>query len=250
MNKNIPETDIYQILRTGKLNKIIRHYKVIVRNNYNSSVDKKIKSKNNIETTIYKYKDALSQDTDNYEDENIKMYDSINLNNFYKDETSVIKECNETINNDDHDNNKPRIFQGKHYNSINEIKNDINDLLQLASDNYVNYIINGNETVQGIIDGEGNLMDNSEITNSEDTFSNDIEELIEELNSENKSSLYIRLGANKSEQTELIERILSFNKNGLYDIELALNDGLPIFNDNKAYSNKKYEILKSKFETE
>lgn len=256
MNNNAFENDIYQLLKTSessdpnKIDKIIRHYKVIIRNNYNNevSVVKYIKDNNGkvikynkdiypdiTENDIIAYKytlhDAISQDTDNYLNENIYSYNSIELDNFYKDKEYLIEDCNNEV----HSEGKPKVLQGKHYNSINEIKDDINALKNIVSQNYINHIINGNI-----------IKDGSLIESDEESFEETINELINNL--ENIDSLYIRLGADKSEQRNLIERILSYNQNGLYDVELALDDGLPIFNDNKAYSNKKYKILKNTFE--
>ena len=99
MNNNAFENDIYQLLKTSessdpdKIDKIIRHYKVIIRNNYNNevSVVKYIKDNNGkvikynkdiypdiTENDIIAYKytlrDAISQDTDNYLNENIYSY--------------------------------------------------------------------------------------------------------------------------------------------------------------------------------
>ena len=237
MNNNAFENDIYQLLKTSessdpdKIDKIIRHYKVIIRNNYNNEVSVVKYIENDIIAYKYTLRDAISQDTDNYLNENIYSYNSIELNNFYKDKEYLIEDCNNEIHSED----KPKVLQGKHYNSVNEIKDDINALKNIVSQNYINHIINGN------IIKDGNLIESDE-----ESFEETINELINNL--ENIDSLYIRLGADKSEQRNLIERILSYNQNGLYDVELALDDGLPIFNDNKAYSNKKYKILKNTFE--
>ena len=240
----IPEKEIYELLKTkdsqdpNKLNKIIRHFKVIKRNDYDNTVNvtKYIKDENII---AYKYdaNDYLSQDIDDYN--NSIVVEPFELYNVHKDYPKLVNQCNEDIKDDQHnveidieenneseENNKTSIivFNGKHYNSIDEIQNEIDDLTQEAITNYVRDILS--------------------ISNNTDDYT-DIDEIINNFKNSINNDMYIRMAPPKSKKEELIKRILKFNNIGM-SLDLALNDGIPVFNDNIIYKNGKYNYIVNK----
>lgn len=185
---------------------LIRHYKIIKRKDYNSNVNK-------LDDYTYEYEDYLSQDTDNYE--NKAIIDYIILQNHYKDE-SLVNLC---------DHNK-YILNGKHYDDINSIKNDIINKNANAEFNYIN-----------------------EITH-EDFSSKDKNNIKQCLNYYIKNyvdDIYIRMAPPKDEKDIMLERI--YYLQGIEplvnsdDEKLYSNDGVPIYNDNIIYSNIKYKKL-------
>lgn len=225
----VPENEIYELLKynsSDNFDKIIRHFKVIKRSDYNNKVDKidKYDDNQNFIGNAYKYNDKLSQDYDEYT--NYIIVEPFELYNKYKDYPKLTTECEEIINEDNHDNDKPISFVGKHYSSITEIKEKIDNLTENAINSYVDEIMN-DETFNS---AEANEMQN-------------IDSVI--INYEFFKNLYIRMAPEKSKKEELIKRILTFNNIGM-DLDLALNDGIPVFNDNIIYSNKKYNMIHNK----
>ncbi len=225
----VPENEIYELLKhnsSDNFNKIIRHFKVIKRSDYNNKVDKidKYDDNQNFVGNAYKYNDKLSQDYDKYT--NYIIVEPFELYNKYKDYPKLTTECEEIIDEDNHDNDKPISFGGKHYSSITEIKEKIDNLTENAINSYVDEIMN-DETF------------NSEEANEMQNIDNVI------LNFEHLKNLYIRMAPEKNKKEELIKRILTFNNIGM-DLDIALNDGIPVFNDNIIYSNKKYNMIHNK----
>lgn len=225
----VPENEIYELLKhnsSDNFDKIIRHFKVIKRSDYNNKVDKidKYDDNQNFVGNAYKYNDKLSQDYDKYT--NYIIVEPFELYNKYKDYPKLTTECEEIIDEDNHDNDKPISFGGKHYSSITEIKEKIDNLTENAINSYVDEIMN-DETF------------NSEEANEMQNIDNVI------LNFEHLKNLYIRMAPEKNKKEELIKRILTFNNIGM-DLDLALNDGIPVFNDNIIYSNKKYNMIHNK----
>lgn len=255
----IPENEIYELLKTkdsqdpNKIDKIIRHFKVIKRNNYNNVVTVILYKKyngqiieieydpNNSDNQIindkdiigYRYNanDYLSQDYDEYE--NKVIIKPFKLYNSYKDLEQMVGECDEIINNEEHNLNKPMTFGKKHYSSIDEIKHKIDESTQNVNRQYVNEIIS-NSTI--------NIEDAAENTN--------INNVITSFKNNTNNKLYIRMAPPKEMKEELIKRILAFNNVGM-DLDLAMSDGIPVFNDNIIYKNAKYaNVINALFDNE
>lgn len=255
----IPENEIYELLKTkdsqdpNKIDKIIRHFKVIKRNDYNNVVTVILYKKyngqiieieydpNNSDNQIindkdiigYRYNanDYLSQDYDEYE--NKVIIKPFKLYNSYKDLEQMVGECDEIINNEEHNLNKPMTFGKKHYSSIDEIKHKIDESTQNANRQYVNEIISNSAI---------NIEDTAENTN--------INNVITSFKNNTNNKLYIRMAPPKEMKEELIKRILAFNNVGM-DLDLAMGDGIPVFNDNIIYKNAKYaNVINALFDNE
>ena len=195
--------DIYELLNKGYIPKIIRHYKVIKRNNYNSNVTK-IESNNNYS---YEYDDYLSQDYDNYD--NCYILDSISLKNPYKN-INLMSECT----------HNRKTLNGTHYNNLNDLTEKLEELDNNAKQLYANEL-----KFNALTDEEREQLSIC----------------VDKFNDSRADNLYIRLAPTKEMKIELLERIqqlINYNEENIFDV------GIPIFNDNLAYSIVAYNQIK------
>jgi len=203
---NYDNTDIYDLLRSKGISEIIRHYKVIKRNDYNSRVTL-LNNYRGLNKKKYYYEDSISQDIDDYN--NSCILNPLYLTNRYKDE-SLIKKCNHMKD----------ILNGKHYESLDELKNN----LQETYDNAVNQF--GNDIYMNNLESS----ERSSINSCNDSFNNSSE-----------NNLYIRLAPSKDMKNELLERLYEANS---LDETPKETDGIPVYNDHIIYSNRKYDQIK------
>lgn len=208
-----------ELLINNNFNKLIRHYKIIKRNNYDDTVEEEIKSSKNYkhDVCVYNYVDALSQDTDNYDNKSTINY--ILINNTYKN-NSLIKQCY------DHKN---YVLNGKHYDDLNNLKTDLKYKNNEALIQYMTDIENDDFDIFELIDLKNTIRDYANGT---------------------ANNLYIRMAPNKDEKDNLLQR-LYFLQNielliGSDGTKYYLKDGLPVYNDNIIYSKLKYDIITSK----
>lgn len=206
----------YELLSNGTFNKLIRHYKIIKRNNYDDSVEEEIKSdennKHNI--SIYNHIDALSQDTDNYDNKNIINY--ILINNIYKD-VSLVQQC---------DAHKNFVLNGKEYDDLNNLKEDLQNKNNEANSRYMHEIEND----------DFNFIDLFDLKTTLKNYING-----------NSNNLYIRMAPNKNEKDTVLKRLYYLQNvepiESINGIKHYLEDGIPVFNDNIIYSNIKYNKI-------
>ena len=218
MESIIREDDIYEVLKnnTENFDKIIRHFKIISRSDYNSDVEKVYMITSKAHGYNYIYNDALSQDISSYA--NGIIIEPLNLHNNYKDDNVLTNKLLRNISN------------GSLYSTIKQLKEKISKLKTSTSNSYVNDIINS--------------LNEDELES--------ITEILNRFINGDDASMYIRMAPDPSMKEDLLKRICVLNGNTLLITDEAFSpvaeDGIPVLNDNLAYSNKKYDSLKQQLQ--
>ena len=234
--------NIYKIYNkdNSKINNIIRHYKLIQKNNtwYNSEQERVNHSKlihfndntSNTYCLINISQNPLEYDDDinpyNWTDEEREFYN----NHGYYQKNSFYQDNGFLAHNKHRDN--PLYFS--RYYSLEELKKKlINDTL-LASYSYANQINKDYAQDEEFIEAINNCVTN--------------------YNSNNY--MYIRLAPSIDMRISQYERVLKINRiyesysDDDYVYQIAQNGEIPIFNDNLLYSESKYNYIKQNIESD
>jgi len=174
---------------------------------------KVIKKRNNDNSNRY----VLEQKFESYND-NIYNDTGISIKNNFRD------------NNEIGGHSIFDILNSEKYDSIDKLKNKLESLNQDVIREYKNNI-NLNDTL-------------------EESFTEEIDNIINSFDNDSKDYLYIRFAPNESQKYEQIERAFQIhNVSELYDKRKDNHyafEEIPVYNDNLIYSNKKCKYVEDK----